>query len=80
MLSRQARAAYDLNFECNEALVDDNLEATLVAEFSKEGDREKTMNRFYAAEYNRTEDPPVHYQYIKRQISLGLPEANNEIQ
>ncbi|VDP93801.1 unnamed protein product [Echinostoma caproni] len=78
LLTGRARAAYDLNLESNRALNYENLKSALVAEFSKEGDREKAMNRFYAAEYNRTEDPLAHYQYIKRQISLGLPEANNE--
>uniref|UniRef100_A0A183BC63 MCM_N domain-containing protein n=1 Tax=Echinostoma caproni TaxID=27848 RepID=A0A183BC63_9TREM len=68
----------DLNLESNQALDYENLKAALVAEFSKEGDRQKAMNRFYAAEYNGNEDPLVHYQYVKRQISLGLPEANNK--
>ncbi|VDP77565.1 unnamed protein product [Echinostoma caproni] len=60
LLSGRARAAYDLNWESNQALDYENLRAALVAEFSEEGDREKAMNWFYAAEYNRSEDPLVH--------------------
>ncbi|VDP72641.1 unnamed protein product [Echinostoma caproni] len=78
LLSGRARAAYDLNSESNQALDYENLKAALVAKFSKDGDRKKAMNRFYAAEYNQTEDPLMHYQHIKRQVSLGLPEENNE--
>ncbi|VDP87893.1 unnamed protein product [Echinostoma caproni] len=78
LLSGRVRAAYNLNLENNQALNYQNLKAALLADFSKEGDREKAMNRFYAAEYIRTEDPLVHYQYIKRKISLDLPQADNE--
>ncbi|VDP86679.1 unnamed protein product [Echinostoma caproni] len=78
LLTGRARAAYDLNLESNQALDYENFKSALVAEFPKEGNREEAMSRFYATEYNRTEDPLVHYQYMKRQISLGLPEANNK--
>ncbi|VDP91685.1 unnamed protein product [Echinostoma caproni] len=50
LLSGRARTAYDLNLESNQALDYGNLKAALVAEFSKEGDREKAMDRFYVAD------------------------------
>ncbi|VDP33659.1 unnamed protein product [Echinostoma caproni] len=46
LLTGRARATYDLNLESNRALNYDNLKSALVAEFSKEDDREKAMNRF----------------------------------
>ncbi|VDP96439.1 unnamed protein product [Echinostoma caproni] len=45
LLSGRAWAAYDLNLESNQSLDFENLKAALVAEFSKEGDREKAMNQ-----------------------------------
>ncbi|KAA0199661.1 hypothetical protein FBUS_04020 [Fasciolopsis buskii] len=42
----------------------------------KEDDCEKTRQWFNRAQYDSTQDPLVFYQHLNRQVSIGLPNAN----
>ena len=76
LLTGRAKAVYDLKMGGKTSPTYREVRAGLVKEFTQEGDRQKAMDRFNTARYDSTQDPVVHYQYLLRQLSIGLPEAS----
>lgn len=50
--------------------------AELIAEFKEEGDCKKAVEWFKTAQYDSIQEPMTFFQYLKRQVSTGLPDAN----
>lgn len=76
LLMGRAKAAFELiRKEYSEGKYSE-IRGHLLNEFSKEQDRHRAMDRFYNAVFDSSQDPMVHYQYLSRQLAIGLPDAD----
>ena len=76
LLTGRARAVFLLNKRTKVGNSFAEMKAALLDEFTKAQDRQRAMDTFYAATYDGSADPLMHYKFLRRQLKLGQPSIN----
>ncbi|CAH8574001.1 unnamed protein product, partial [Dicrocoelium dendriticum] len=77
-LSGRAKAVYLLTRKAKPGCSFAEMRAALCAEFGKDLERERALQRFHAARWDEQEDLMVFFQQLDRHLTIGLPELEGK--
>ncbi|CAH8574210.1 unnamed protein product [Dicrocoelium dendriticum] len=76
LLSGRAKATYLLARKSKAGCSFNEVKAALCAEFAKEIDRQKALEKFHSAKWEEQDDLMTFFQQLDRNLTIGLPELD----